>query len=313
MAAVDQFWMRPTDLRMLDVLRRCYGGLLILWSFWFWRDSHLFFGEGSWLPERAARDVVDSDVWMLYSLVPETPFYVNSALLLLALGGLALMAGIVPRLAAAVSFLLLVAIQHANNMLVDSEDAVFRLFAFYLIFVPPSDQLGPIPSSDEASGPAEWRFPAWPLRLFQLQICLIYACTAIQKSDGSEWLDGSALYFVFRLDDSAKYPLPALITESIGLLKLMTWSVLAFEFLAPVLLWFPSTRRIMWGVAVCFHLLTHYAMNLHLFHGIMLTGLLSFLRYEEWVALRDSTRRVFTGQWSRAELKSQERHPINDP
>jgi hypothetical protein len=289
--AIDQFWMRPTDLRMLNVLRRCFGGLLVVWTVWMWRDRSLFFGSDSWVPAQTAREVIDPDVWMLYSLVPETPFFVNTALLLLGLGGVALMAGIIPRLAAATSFLLLVAVQHANNMLMDSEDAVFRLFAFYLIFVPPSEQLTPIATTEGTVS----RFPAWPLRLFQLQICLIYACTAIQKSNGNEWLDGSALYYVFRLDDSVKYPLPSLITESIGMLRLATWSVLAFEFLAPVLLWIPSTRRIMWAVAVGFHLLTHYSMNLHLFHGIMLTGLLSFLRYEEWVGLCE----FVSGIWNR--------------
>ncbi len=91
--AIDQFWMRPTDLRMLDVLRRCYGGLLVLWTFWMWRDRGLFFGSDSWVPARTAREVIDPDVWMLYSLVPETPFFVNTALLLLGLGGVALMAG----------------------------------------------------------------------------------------------------------------------------------------------------------------------------------------------------------------------------
>ena len=289
--AVDDFWMRSCDLRILDVLRRCYGGLLIVWVVWLWIDRRLFFGEGSWVPAEVATTVVDSDVWNLYSVVPDTPFCVGAALLLLAVGGVALVGGVWPRVAATVSFLLLVAIQHANNLLVDSEDAVFRLFAFYLIFVPPRDQLQLTPRSAHPEGPLVSRFPAWPLRLFQLQICLIYLCSGIQKTDGIDWIEGTSLYYVFRLDDTVKFPLPRGVTESMGLLRLMTWSVLAFELLAPVLLWLKSTRRACLAVAVAFHLLTNYSMNLHLFHWIMITGLLSFLKYEEWQFLTRPFRR----------------------
>lgn len=281
-SAVDDFWMRPCDLRMLDVLRRCYGGLLIVWVGWLWIDRRLLFGEGSWVPAEVTRAVIDPDTWNLYSVVPDTPFFVSAALLLLALGGVALAGGWWPRAAAAVSFLLLIAIQHANNLLVDSEDAVFRLFAFYLIFVPPRDQLQWHPGVPHPEVRSAVRFPAWPLRLFQLQMCLIYLCSGIQKTDGIEWLDGTALYYVFRLDDTAMFPMPAGITESMGCLRMMTWSVLVFELLTPVLLWVKSTRRTCLVVAAAFHLLANYSMNLHLFHWIMLTGLLSFVEYEEW-------------------------------
>ncbi|RLS56737.1 MAG: hypothetical protein DWH91_05925 [Planctomycetota bacterium] len=292
--AVDNFWMQPSDLRMLGVLRRCYGVLLVIWTVWMGIDRQLFFGQSTWLPAEASRFVVDPDVWSLYSLVPDTQFYVTTTLLLLALCGIALTAGIRPRITAAACFLLLVATQHANNMLIDSEDAVFRLFAFYLIFVPPSDQLQMFGPESLANSPSVHRFPAWPLRLFQIQMCLIYGCSAIQKSDGIEWIDGTALYYVFRLDDSVKFPMPAFLTESLILLRMMTWCVLAFELLAPVLLWWAPTRRATLVVAVSFHLLTHYSMNLHLFHGIMLTGLLSFLKYEEWESLKGRVQRWFS-------------------
>ncbi len=292
LTAVDDFWMRPCDLRMLDVLRRCYGGLLIVWVAWFSVDRQLLFGEGSLLPAQAAQAILDPDAWNLYSVVPDSQFYVSSAFVLLALGGGALVWGVWPRVAALVSFLLLIAIQHANNLLVDSEDAIFRLFAFYLIFVPPRAQLQLTTHSADPHGPPSSRCPAWPLRLFQLQICLIYLCSGIQKTDGIEWLNGSALYYVFRLDDAVKFPMPLWVTESMGMLRCMTWSVLAFELLAPALLWLRSTRKSCLMVAVMFHLATNFSMNLHLFHGIMLTGLLSFVKYEEWVSLTRKLRRT---------------------
>jgi hypothetical protein len=167
-------------------------------------------------------------------------------------------------------------LQHANILLIDGEDVIFRLFAFFLVFVPPWHQLRTL----------QPLLPAWPLRLFQLELCLIYACAATQKTNGPEWLEGTALYFPLRLDDFSRFALPAPISESFVGTAIVTWAVVLFEFLVPVLIWWPKTRRWCLLGAFVFHAATDYAMNLHLFHWIMLVGFLSFVRYEEWLAVR---------------------------
>lgn len=279
--AIDRFWMQPQDLRILDVVRRCYGILLFFNIGLLWIDRRIFFGEGSFLPAVAAAEVVDPDTWNLFSFASERTLVIDTALLLLLASAVALVLGKIPRLAAGICFLLLVAIQHANMMLFDAQDIVFRLFAFYLIFVPPRSQLrlpaASLPRKVELPHP----FPAWPLRLFQIQICLIYLCSAIQKSNGPQWLDGTALYYALRLDDATRFHLPEQIVESITWTKFLTWSVLLFEFTVPVLIWLPKARWYCLVTAFLFHLATDYSMNLHLFHWIMMTGLLSFVRYDE--------------------------------
>ena len=297
-SAIDRFLMQPADLRILDVVRRCYAVLLLLNVGLLWLDRSLFFGPGSWLPPESARAIIDPDTFDLYSIFPESPLTITLALAVLAAAGLAMLFSWFPRIAALVTFFLLICVQHANVMLFDGEDIVFRLFAFYLIFVPPRRDLEPRQTSEEISeGTCEASlpsYPVWPVRMFQLQFCLIYLCTAIQKSDGNEWLDGTAVYYALRLDDMTKFPLPAAITESLGWSKFLTWSTLAFEFAVPVLIWWRRTRWICIVAAVLFHLGLDYAMNLHLFHWIMMVGLLSFVRYDElqavgrWVGSRFS-------------------------
>jgi len=132
----------------------------------------------------------------------------------------------------------------------------------------------------------------WGLRLFQIQISVIYLSSAIEKSQvykllsgskvDSEWLKGTALYYVSRLDDSfGKLPVPAFLFETLWITKLLTWSVLLLEWGLPVLLWLKRTRRAAIVVAIVFHLSIEYSMNLFLFHWLMILGILSFAEFDE--------------------------------
>ncbi len=283
MAAIDRFLMSPTDLRILDVVRRCYAVLLLINVGLLWPDRALLFGPGSWLPPDSARAIIDPDTFDLYTIFPDSPLTITVALAVLATAAIAMLIGWVPRIAAMITFFLLICVQHANIMLFDGEDIVFRLFAFFLIFAPSRRELAAESSRDDSNTAPG--YPAWPVRLFQLQFCLIYLCTAIQKSDGAEWLDGTAVYYALRLDDLTKFKLPSAIAESMGWLKFLTWSTVIFEFSLPILIWWRRTRWFCIVGAVLFHLGIDYAMNLHLFHWIMLVGLLSFVRYDELQAI----------------------------
>jgi hypothetical protein len=290
----DHFWMKPHDLRILDVIRRGYGLLLILYVVMLWPDRHRFFGTGSWVPPETGRQIVDPDTFDLYSYLPDYPIVITLVLLLVGLCGVCLIASCFPRPCAALTMFLLTSVQHANVMLFDSEDVVFRLFAFFLVFVPPWRRLKKAAtcgaSSPDALASDARGYPAWPLRFFQLQLCIIYLAAGIQKSSGAEWIDGTAIYYALRLDDMTKFPLPEFMTEKIVWSRLLSWSTVAFEILFPFLVW---TRRLRWPclwVAFGFHLGTEYALNLHLFHPIMMLGLLSFVKFEEWQWLVNAVR-----------------------
>ena len=293
----DDFWMKPGDLRILDPLRRAYGFLLILNVSLLWLDRHQFFGTDSWVPTEMRRKIVDPDTFDLYSFFPGAPWVITLTLLVLALSGIGLIFSFYPRTLAALTLFLLTSIHHANVMLFDSEDVVFRLFAFFLIFVPSWSKLKDstetltamtTPTTSASS------FPSWPRRLFQLQVCLIYLAAGIQKSNGEEWLDGSAIYYALRLDDMTLFQLPEGMTEKMAWSRLLSWSTLTFELLFPFLVWIQRLRWPCLIFAAGFHLGTAYALNLHLFHPIMLVGLLAFVEFTEWQSfIRAIQHRVF--------------------
>lgn len=289
---LDRFWMQKADLRILGLMQKFYGILLILDCTLTWPDRHLFYGPGSLLPPWAVRDLLDPDAMHTYILFANTPWTVTFLLSVLCLCGLALITGFKTRMAALITFVLLTLHQHANVMLTDGEDTVFRLFAFYFIFAPTPQEIR-VAINRKPSDPESGKYPIWPLRFFQLQICLIYLSTAIHKSDGPEWLDGTALYYVMRLDDMVLFPLPGFLVNWLPIMRLMSWVTLLFEFAFPFLVWFPSMKKFWLTVAFVFHLGLAYSMNLHLFQYLMILGLVSFVPYDSVVSTWEKLKAKF--------------------
>ena len=129
----------------------------------------------------------------------------------------------------------------------------------------------------------EARSQAWGLRLVQIQISTVYLSTAWIKWHGSTWRDGTALYYVSRMEDLfGRFWLPETWFETAWMVKTGTWGVLGLETLLPFMLWFRPTRRLALGLAFGLHLGIEYAMHLFLFEWIMMVGLLSFIKPEEW-------------------------------
>jgi hypothetical protein len=55
--------------------------------------------------------------------------------------------------------------------------------------------------------------------------------------------------------------------------------VLLLEWLLPLALWLPRTRKAALLIGILFHLSIDYTMNLFLFHWLMIVGLLSFAEF----------------------------------
>lgn len=269
------------DPRLASVLRIGYGILLLINLATWAPDLRLWFSETGLLPLSAARAIVNEHAptvlgwssagWWLWSCYG---VLVASAVLLTA--------GWHTRIQAIIVLVGLTSFHNRNYAIVDAEDTVFRLFAFYLALCPAGWAFSLDARRRKRRGITEESPIPWGLRLFQIQMSVIYLSSAIEKSKGSEWTSGTALYYVSRLDDSfGKLPVPAFLFETLWLTKLLTWSVLVLEWGLPVLLWWRPTRRAAIVVAIVFHLSIEYSMNLFLFHWLMILGVLSFAEFDE--------------------------------
>ena len=123
--------------------------------------------------------------------------------------------------------------------------------------------------------PAHPLRPGWGLRLLQIQMCvMLLRRGAVEARAARRGSTARRIYYVARLDDYfGRLPIPTWLFDTPWAVALMTWSVLAVELLAPVLLWFRETRRLALVAVVLFHLANEWTMHLFLFHWVMLCRL----------------------------------------
>lgn len=276
----DRFFA-ARDPRLASVLRIGYGVLLLIDLAVLAPDLGRWFSDAGLLPAADAREIIHEHAFTVVGWVDAAWWPWLCYGVLVAAAAL-LTVGWHSRIQAVIVLIGLTSFQNRNYAIVDGEDTLFRLFAFYLALCPVGWAYSLDARRRRRRGIAVEPPIPWGLRLFQVQMSVIYLSSAIEKSLGHDWTAGTALYYVARLDDAfGKFPVPRVVFETLWLTRLMTWSVLALEWALPVLLWLPRTRRIAIVVAIAFHLAIDYAMNLFLFHWLMILGLLSFAEFGE--------------------------------
>jgi hypothetical protein len=164
--------------------------------------------------------------------------------------------GFCTRLANLAVWLLTYAFLTRNPQVLNAGDAVLKAGLFWLLLSPCGKALSLDALLRRRPHPA--LVPAWPVRLLQLQLCVLYASTGAAKlfrvpvPDGT-WWDGTSLHYV--LNDVtmsrwsyAQLPLPLWLTAP------ATFASVWWETLFPLLVLCRRTRPWALGFGVLFHL-----------------------------------------------------------
>jgi hypothetical protein len=274
-AAWDAFFFRPVDARFVDGFRIGYAALLLVNCLVYLPFVETWWGSEGVLPFEVARRLSDPDTLTIFTWLPKDDVTLWICFSLFTLQVVGLLVGYKSHVQAVCVFIWLTSFQHRLYLINDGEDTVFRLFGFLLIFMPIGGSLAVDAWSRRLETP---RVPAWALRLVQFQTALIVFCTGWEKLRGATWLDGTAMYYVSRLNDFfGRFPVPAALLDSLPALQAMTWSTLALELALPLLVWFRAITVPVLVAAVAFHLAIDYMMNVFLFQWLMILGWFSFL------------------------------------
>jgi hypothetical protein len=295
------FFHRPCDARVCAAVRIVYAALVLVHLAVLWPDLDLWFADQGVLPLENARQATSAYSWTLFSWWPNTPDVIRACCWLMVGHTVALLFGFLPRLNALFLFVWLVSLQNRNDLILDGEDTLMRMLAFFLIWIPSGEcwSLNAVirkwitgKRAADNSRQAELQVPGWGLHLLQIEMALILFTTGLIKLSGKSWLDGTALYYVSRLDDTfGRFPIPAILFDTPWIVALLTWVVLTVELTIPLLIWFRETRRACLVALVAFHLTNEWTMNLFLFHWLMLCGWISFLAPDDfaWPRFRSAT------------------------
>ncbi len=305
-SALDRFLFDTCDPRICSLLRVAYACVLLVYVSMWMLESDLWFSNAGLLQAETAQAIGNYEFKSLLFWLPTDPFTVRVCLVILWLQAALLLLGCWSRWQCLCIFIWLVSFQHRNGLICDGQDVLIRLMSFYMMWMP-LDYMWSIRNvgsvrkwvGKKSNRPvllqvtstaadhcelAAWTVPsAWALRLVQFQVTVIYVSTVVEKLHGVTWRNGTALYYVSRMDDLfGRFPLPAFMFESPQMVAWTTWSVLVVESALPVLLWLPRLRWLGVALAIGLHLSIEYAMHVFLFEWLMLVSLLAFVEPQWW-------------------------------
>jgi hypothetical protein len=282
-AGWHDFFQCPRDTRPAALVRIAYAALVLMHWAVLYPDLDRWYADGGVMSATASQAIKNPHTWSLLWALPATSTVVHVCFWIALVNTALLLVGFLSRINAALLLVWLISFQNRNPLILDGEDALMRLLALYLVLMPCGASLSLDSLLWRRTSVDPLLAPGWGTRLLQIQMAAIYFTAALYKLGAEPWLDGTAMYYVARLDDYfGRFPVPTWLFDSRLSVALMTWAVVAGELLVPIFVWFRQTRRWALAVAVLFHLANEWTMHLFLFHWLMLAGWLAFVEPADW-------------------------------
>ncbi len=226
--------------------------------------------------------IFDIPVINLITLLPPGDSWLVAFFAVFVLACLCVTVGLFSRVSIILVYLGLVSFLHRNIFVHHGGEHLMCIAAFWMMFAPIDAAL----SLDRLRTPKESRSgdpqncSLWAVKAYQFQFALVYWQASLSKLASPSWWDGTAMYYVFRHLEFARFSVPY-VPQDPFLLKLATWSAIFAESLGWTLIWFKETRYVVLLVLLAFHLGIDYAMNIPMFEHIMIASLLIFIPGED--------------------------------
>lgn len=290
--AWNSFFFAPQSPAPVALFRAIYGGLVALTLLLLRPDWLTWYGTHAWVSLGAMHQMEPGTRLNLFALLPHSDAWIEALFWVFLGSAVSLSAGLLTRLNSVIVFLCLTSIQQRNLYITHGGDTFLRLAGFFLIFAPAGAAFSVDRLIRIRRGKQDQRIHArspWAQRMIQFQLALLYLATFCWKAQGAPWIDGTALRYVYHLDELQRFPLPAWFLNPI-LLKFGTWFALALEFSLGVLVWIKEFRYYILTAGLLFHLLIEYSLNIPMFEWDVLSAYVLFIEPEDlaraWNRLR---------------------------
>lgn len=285
LAGWTRFWFRPMSMYPLGVLRIFFGVIVFLWALSLlpWRGALI--GPNSVLPAPWPGNPM---TWTLLSVFnTDAAVLVFVAVLLVA--SAALTVGWHSRLAALIVFVVIVSFERRQPWIFNAGDGMLRIESLFLLLAPSGAALSLDQRRKTGSFfDAEDRAP-WALRLFQIQLSIVYIATVWDKVRGDTWNAGTAVSYSLRLLDLQNFVTPEWLVMNSVLMNLAAWGTLVVELGIGLFVWNRRARPWLLGVGVVLHLSILATIAVGFFSFAVFVLYLSFLspqtarRGSEWI------------------------------
>ncbi len=277
-AGLAQTLFAPVDISFLVFFRISFASIVL------WKLS-LYFLEGSIAPLYI--DPVLHFTYHGFSWVrpwPGNGMYVHFGILWVVAFGV--LVGFCYRICAVLLFLGLTYVFLLEKALYLNHDYLVCLFALLLIFLPANRQWS-VDSLIRPSLKADM-VSAWTLWLLRFQVGLPYFYGGLAKLNG-DWLRGQPMQLW--LSVSPWRVLLGPVAEEHWFALLFSWGGLIFDLVVvPFLLW-KRTRTVAYSVAVVFHLMNAFMLNIGIFPWLMILATTVFFVPDWPKRLLDETKK----------------------
>jgi hypothetical protein len=234
------------------------------------------------------KDIFAIPVIDLIATLPAGDGWLIAFFALFSLACVGLTIGFFSRTSSIIVYLGLVSFLHRNIYVHHGGDHLMSLAAFWMMFAPIGAALSVDRYLLQKRNPhaiLPTQVSLWAVKAYQLQFVLIYWQASLSKIASPSWWDGTAMYYVFRYLEFARFPVPSFMMNDLHFMQFLTWSTIAIEVLGWTLIWFKETRYPVLLLLLAMHLGIEYAMNIPIFEHIMMASLFIFIRGEDAEAL----------------------------
>ncbi len=206
---------------------------------------------------------------------------------------LALILGIVkvwPRLMAVLIYFFTANLFVKGYLAFTGGEALMSLLLFYLIFIE-----DPTAKSNRVGGTSFLQNVLnntfyW---IIIIQVMILYFFSTLYKLTDGHWLDGSAMMYIARVDAFSGESMRFLFSDSPTLSLIVTYLVLLYQGLFPVLVWIKPLKIQFLTVGIALHLGIAFGMGIFTFGIIMCLVYLLFLEEDGIVKIRKFLSRFF--------------------
>ncbi len=287
----SQFWFESASDYKLALFRSVVAGIAFVFYFIRIFDFHFLYSNQGFLPYSDIQSLVPEFVhglirWEFLLQNDQVSFALHILLLLLLL---ALFLGALPR----PLFLLLLIIHWAfhrrNPYVLYGADMVLSYWLLYLSFTKTNHYFSVIPKAlRKLPSKSDKVLNSVALRLLQIQLCIVYAYSGLEKAKGVTWWQGDAIWFalansqIVSFDYSFMAYLPVLVVFA-------TFTTLLWEIYFPFAVWIPALKRYVLLLGLVMHILIAVSMNLWGFSFLMLSVYILFLKERD---LQSFTSRI---------------------
>lgn len=272
----------PIDPRPLGLFRLWFGFLALVNLLLLWPDMEMWFGNHGVIPPELHQQLTSTFRIQIFALTG----YSDNAILVMKIlglaGGLGLVLGVFPRTAAFCMWLVASSYAWRNSAILHSGDSLIRIGSFFLMFAR-SDAAFSLTSFFRNGGEKSWSHSkysfvsAWPQRILQIQLCIVYLAAALWKFKGESWRQGTAVGTVLQLGEFERFPIPDFMLTATGSM-IGTYFTLGFELLFPFMVWIPLCRVPFLVMGILLHAGLEWSLNIQMFQWVITSFYILFIR-----------------------------------